>query len=96
MLFRSVAVAKESGAELDLPAYKALGFRQLIQHLNGKIELEQAVTEAIYDTRHYAKRQATWFNHQILTDISIKETFSAKILPEIFSFIRQYRLTPLK
>jgi tRNA dimethylallyltransferase len=48
-----------------LPAMKAHGVPALIRHLKGEITLEQAATIGRADTRHYAKRQFTWFRHQL-------------------------------
>ncbi len=44
---------------------KALGLRQLADYLLGRTSLEMAIREAQAKTRQYAKRQVTWFNHQI-------------------------------
>jgi tRNA dimethylallyltransferase len=48
-----------------LPAMKAHGVPWLIRHLAGEMSLDAAATEAKKDTRHYAKRQFTWFRHQL-------------------------------
>jgi tRNA dimethylallyltransferase len=48
-----------------LPAMKAHGVPALIRHLKGEITLEQAAAVGRADTRHYAKRQFTWFRHQL-------------------------------
>jgi tRNA dimethylallyltransferase len=48
-----------------LPAMKAHGVPWLIRHLAGEITLAAAKTAAQADTRHYAKRQFTWFRHQL-------------------------------
>jgi tRNA dimethylallyltransferase len=48
-----------------LPAMKAHGVPALIRHLAGEITLEQAAVIGRADTRHYAKRQFTWFRHQL-------------------------------
>jgi len=48
-----------------LPAMKAHGVPWLIRHLAGEMTLDVAATEATKDTRHYAKRQFTWFRHQL-------------------------------
>jgi tRNA dimethylallyltransferase len=48
-----------------LPAMKAHGVPWLIRHLAGDISLDAAAAEAKKDTRHYAKRQFTWFRHQL-------------------------------
>ena len=42
-------------------AFKAIGYRQVIEHLEGKIPLARAVTDTQKATRNYAKRQLTWF-----------------------------------
>ena len=48
-----------------LPAMKAHGVPALIRHVNGEITLEEAAGIGCADTRHYAKRQFTWFRHQL-------------------------------
>ncbi|WP_249780597.1 tRNA (adenosine(37)-N6)-dimethylallyltransferase MiaA [Bradyrhizobium sp. dw_78] len=48
-----------------LPAMKAHGVPALIRHLNGELTLQQAAEIGRADTRHYAKRQFTWFRHQL-------------------------------
>jgi tRNA dimethylallyltransferase len=48
-----------------LPAMKAHGVPWLRRHLKGEVPLSRAAAEAKKDTRHYAKRQATWFRHQL-------------------------------
>jgi tRNA dimethylallyltransferase len=60
-------VAKLAARGLDplLPAMKAHGVPALIRHLNGEITLEEAAEIGRADTRHYAKRQFTWFRHQL-------------------------------
>jgi tRNA dimethylallyltransferase len=37
----------------------------LVRHLRGEISLAEAADKAKQDTRHYAKRQFTWFRHQL-------------------------------
>lgn len=48
-----------------LPSYKSHGLPELIDYLNGKRELDDAINIAIKNTRNYAKRQTTWFRHQL-------------------------------
>jgi tRNA dimethylallyltransferase len=48
-----------------LPAMKAHGVPALIRHLRGEITLDEAAHVGRADTRHYAKRQFTWFRHQL-------------------------------
>ena len=60
-------VAALAARQLDplLPAMKAHGVPALIRHLRGEIALEEAALIGRADTRHYAKRQFTWFRHQL-------------------------------
>ena len=44
---------------------KAHGVPALIRHIRGEIPLDEAATIGRADTRHYAKRQFTWFRHQL-------------------------------
>jgi len=46
------------------PALRAVGYRQLLAHLNGECSLEEALRDAITASRKYAKRQVTWFRNQ--------------------------------
>jgi tRNA dimethylallyltransferase len=60
-----VRALKDGGLRPDLPAARALGVPQLLAHLEGGLSLGQAVEQAIAATRQYAKRQMTWFRHQM-------------------------------
>jgi tRNA dimethylallyltransferase len=48
-----------------LPVMRAHGVPWLIAHLDGAISLEEAIQRGQADTRAYAKRQVTWFRHQM-------------------------------
>src|SRR5262249_18501082 len=76
-----------------LPPFKALGLRELLRHIRGECALEDAILAAQQATRRYAKRQMTWFRHQIpdARQFSLGEPcakFSERIFQEIFNFIR--------
>jgi tRNA dimethylallyltransferase len=60
-------VGRLAARNLDplLPAMKAHGVPALIAHLKGEITLEEAAATGRADTRHFAKRQFTWFRHQL-------------------------------
>ncbi|MDN2579081.1 tRNA (adenosine(37)-N6)-dimethylallyltransferase MiaA [Aquibium sp. ELW1220] len=51
-----------------LPAMKAIGVPELAGHLQGTSTLEAALERAKAATRQYAKRQDTWFRHQLGTE----------------------------
>jgi tRNA dimethylallyltransferase len=60
-------VAALAARHLDplLPAMKAHGVPALIRHLRGEITFAEAAEMGRVNTRHYAKRQFTWFRHQL-------------------------------
>ncbi|MFA5127354.1 MAG: tRNA (adenosine(37)-N6)-dimethylallyltransferase MiaA [Patescibacteria group bacterium] len=55
----------------NLPALSGIGYRELIQYLDKKITLPQAIELIQKNTRHYAKRQMTWFRRMERQGIKI-------------------------
>lgn len=51
--------------DAEMPVMKAIGVPQLSAWLRGELALEEAVAAAQAATRQYAKRQSTWFRHQL-------------------------------
>ena len=60
-----VARLRQRGLDPLLPVMRAHGVPGLIAHLDGALSLEEAITRGQADTRAYAKRQFTWFRHQM-------------------------------
>jgi len=50
----------------ELNALKTVGYKELFEHFENKISLEQAITNIKTNTRRYAKRQLTWFKNDDL------------------------------
>ena len=61
---REVTALARLGLDEKLPAMRAIGVHPLLEHLAGRMSLEAAGDAIKLETRHYAKRQATWFRHQ--------------------------------
>lgn len=57
--------AEAEGLDPDLPVFKAVGYGELAAYLRGESGLDAAVAAAQQRTRRYAKRQLTWFRHQL-------------------------------
>ena len=49
----------------DAPAWKASGYATMRSHVQGALDLSSARERVIIETRQYAKRQRTWFRHQL-------------------------------
>ncbi len=60
-----VKALKALGLDPQLPAMKAIGVRELGAALAGEIPMAEAIERAKIATRQYAKRQSTWFRHQL-------------------------------
>lgn len=53
----------EKGYSPELKPLQSIGYRQMIDHLAGRLTLDQAVADTQQATRRYAKRQLTWFRN---------------------------------
>ncbi len=76
------------GLDPDLPAMKAVGVRELARHISGELDRTSALMLFAQATRRYAKRQYTWFRHQLRAAQCWNAQFSESIGSEIISFIR--------
>src|SRR5688572_23620128 len=55
----------KEGLERNRTAMQSLGYRQVIEHLRGERSLDQTIELVKQKTRQFAKRQLTWFRHQL-------------------------------
>jgi tRNA dimethylallyltransferase len=76
-----------------LPAMKAVGLPELLSHLRGHVALDAAIAAAQRSTRRYAKRQMTWFRHQMTPDLVLDAQFSESLLRCSRHFIDGFVLT---
>ncbi len=81
------------GLAADLPAMKGVGIPELLGHLRGALTLDAAILLAQRATRRYAKRQTTWFRHQMIADLLLAEQFSESLLRCSRHFIDHFLLT---
>jgi tRNA dimethylallyltransferase len=77
----------------DRPAVKALGVREFAEHIAGRATVEGAIAATAVATGRYAKRQATWFRHQIEADYRTDTQFSESIYPTLNSKVSNFLLT---
>jgi tRNA dimethylallyltransferase len=77
----------------DLPALKAVGVPELLRHLRGETSLAEAVAAGQRATRRYAKRQMTWFRHQIVPNLLLDQQISEGLLRKSRDFIERFLLT---
>ncbi len=63
-LVDEVAHLKEMGYGKELVSMQGLGYKEILSYLDGEISYEEAVYILKRDTRHFAKRQLTWFKRE--------------------------------
>lgn len=54
----------DMGCTRDMVSMQGLGYKEILDYLSGEIPLEEAVYILKRDTRHFAKRQITWFKRE--------------------------------
>ena len=81
----------------DTQAMRAIGYKEMIPFIDGKMSKEKAIDLLKQHTRQFAKRQLTWFRHQfdgIWVDMGRKsfELSYKNIYDEVEGFFRKFRL----
>lgn len=63
-LVEEVKKLKDMGCHRNMVSMQGLGYKEILAYLDGEYDLEQAVYLIKRDTRHFAKRQLTWFRRE--------------------------------
>ena len=63
-LVEEVEKLRKSGCTRDMVSMQGLGYKEILDYLEGICPLEEAVYTIKRDTRHFAKRQLTWFKRE--------------------------------
>ena len=63
-LVDEVKALKNKGYTRDMVSMQGLGYKEVLDYLNGECTLEEAIYILKRDTRHFAKRQLTWFRRE--------------------------------
>ena len=98
-LVEEVERLRDRGCTRELVSMQGLGYKEILAWLDGEISYEEAVEILKRDTRHFAKRQITWFKRERdviwidkdafdydekkILDFMIRELKERKILPEL-------------
>ena len=75
-LIEEVRRLKDMGYTKDMVSMQGLGYKEILDYLDGNTTLEEAVYILKRDTRHFAKRQLTWFRREHEVIWVEKEKFS--------------------
>lgn len=63
-LVEEVKRLKQAGCSRSMVSMQGLGYKEILDYLDGRLSLSEAVTVLKRDTRHFAKRQLTWFKRE--------------------------------
>ena len=74
-LIDEVKYLKEKGYTKDLVSMQGLGYKEILDYLDGSSTLDEAIYILKRDTRHFAKRQLTWFRREKVTTWIDKSKF---------------------
>ena len=91
-LIEEVKALKEKGYTKDMVSMQGLGYKEILDYLNGECTLEEAIYILKRDTRHFAKRQLTWFRRErdvIWLDKNAYDYEEEKILQTMLDYIRE-------
>ena len=91
-LMEEVRALRDRGCRRDMVSMQGLGYKELLACLEGEISLEEAVYLRKRDTRHFAKRQLTWFRREkevIWVDKTVYDHDSQKMLMCMQDFLRE-------
>ncbi|HEV2332357.1 MAG TPA: tRNA (adenosine(37)-N6)-dimethylallyltransferase MiaA [Gammaproteobacteria bacterium] len=70
-----------------LPSMRAVGYRQLWQHLEGEFDLPEAVRRGVVATRRYAKRQLTWLRSE--PDVNSFDSYAPRFMDDVLAFVER-------
>lgn len=94
-LLDEVRYLKERGVRKDSTAMQGLGYKELYAYLEGEYPLDEAVRIIKRNTRHFAKRQLTWFKRErdvIWTDKSVIGQDEQKLADYMLGYLREKKI----
>lgn len=94
-LVEEVQKLKDMGCHREMTSMQGLGYKEILSFLDGEVPLNEAVRILKRDTRHFAKRQLTWFRRESDVIWVDKDKFAfedEKILEYMLSVCRERKI----
>ena len=94
-LVEEVQKLKDMGCHREMTSMQGLGYKEILSFLDGEVPLNEAVRILKRDTRHFAKRQLTWFRRESNVVWVDKDKFAfndEKILEYMLSVCRERKI----
>ena len=86
---------REMGCKRGMTSMQGLGYKEILAYLEGECTLEEAISQIKLATRHFAKRQLTWFRREEDVIWLNKQEFGYdddKILAEMMQWLRKNKV----
>ena len=93
-LIEEVKLLSEKGYHKNLVSMQGLGYKEVLAYLEGECSLEEAVELIKRDTRHFAKRQITWFKREKEVIWLDKDNYSSEtdLLKDMITLIEEKQI----
>ena len=94
-LLEEVQKLKDMGCHREMVSMQGLGYKEILAYLDGGYPLEEAIRILKRDTRHFAKRQLTWFRREKDTIWMNKDEFDyneADILEKMLEICKDRKI----
>lgn len=91
-LVDEVQSLKLAGYDRTCTSMQGIGYKEMLDYLDGRITLEEAVYIIKRDTRHFAKRQLTWFKREkdvVWVNLAELNNDRSRVLEFIFDILRE-------
>ena len=74
----------------DAQSVRGIGYKELFAYLDGEIELQEATSDIKQASRHYAKRQLTWFRNKTAVDLWVNLVEYPEELEQVKQAVRTF------
>ncbi|MBR2468058.1 MAG: tRNA (adenosine(37)-N6)-dimethylallyltransferase MiaA [Clostridia bacterium] len=82
-------LVKKYNLSIDNQCMQGIGYKEVLEYLDDQISLEECLDKIKINTRHYAKRQLTWFKHQVDGIwINLSKTNKNEAVDQIISYLK--------
>ena len=89
-LLEEVDTLRKRGYDRSYVSMQGLGYKELLSYLDGECTLEEAIYILKRDTRHFAKRQLTWFKRERDTDwLSLDQKTDEEALADLTEILKR-------